>query len=114
MAKIRGARISASSSQMTRRRFLQDAAMASGAVALGAIGARQAVLGQSTLPHPGVSGIDHIVVLMMENRSFDHFLGWAEGADGRQHGLRYVDKAGAEHRTYPLAPDFQGCAYSDP
>ena len=26
---------------------------------------------------------------MMENRSFDHFLGWLPGADGRQAGLQY-------------------------
>src|SRR3954447_5618764 len=30
----------------------------------------------SGLPKPNKSGIDHIVVVMMENRSFDHFLGW--------------------------------------
>src|ERR1043166_1417661 len=30
----------------------------------------------STLPPPAASGINHIVVVMMENRSFDHFLGW--------------------------------------
>ncbi len=35
------------------------------------------------LPKPAASGIDHIVVVMMENRSFDHFLGWLPGADGR-------------------------------
>jgi phospholipase C len=28
-------------------------------------------------------GIRHIVILMMENRSFDHFLGWLPGANGR-------------------------------
>jgi phospholipase C len=30
------------------------------------------------LPH-GSNGIEHVVVLMMENRSFDHFLGWLPG-----------------------------------
>src|SRR5580698_2738975 len=25
---------------------------------------------------PGLSAIDHVVVLMLENRSFDHMLGW--------------------------------------
>jgi len=51
---------------------------------------------------------------MMENRSFDHFLGWVPGADGKQAGLTYTDKAGAAHATFPLAPDFQGCSYHDP
>jgi phospholipase C len=63
---------------------------------------------------PAASGISHVVVLMMENRSFDHFLGWVPGADGRQAGLSYVDRAGVPHPTYPLAPDYQGCTHPDP
>jgi phospholipase C len=35
-----------------------------------------AVAAASELPAPDASGIDHIVVVMMENRSFDHYLGW--------------------------------------
>lgn len=66
------------------------------------------------LPLPQRSGIRHFVVVMMENRSFDHFLGWVPGADGRQAGLTYVDRAGVPHSTYPLAPDYQGCGHSDP
>jgi len=52
--------------------------------------------------------------VMMENRSFDHFLGWLPQADGRQAGLTYVDAAGAAHATHPLAPDYQGCGHPDP
>jgi phospholipase C len=66
------------------------------------------------LPHPKHSGIEHIVVMMMENRSFDHLLGWLPGADGQQAGLTYVDAAGVAHPTYPLAPDYQGCGHPDP
>src|SRR6187549_2747334 len=95
----------------TRRQFLRYAAATGGAVALG--GAR-AFSQQALLPPPEFSGIDHIVVLMMENRSFDHMLGWLEDADGQQHGLRYADSNGVEHRTYRLAPDFQGCGHPDP
>jgi phospholipase C len=51
---------------------------------------------------------------MMENRSFDHFLGWLPGADGCQAGLRYADKTGTVHPTHRLAPDFQGCGFADP
>jgi phospholipase C len=50
----------------------------------------------------------------MENRSFDHALGWLPGADGRQAGLTYFDSAGAAHQTHALAPDYQGCAHPDP
>ena len=35
----------------------------------------------------------------MENRSFDHFLGWVPGAAGRQQGLTYLDDAGQPHTT---------------
>jgi phospholipase C len=68
----------------------------------------------SLLPRPERSGLDHVVVVMMENRSFDHLLGWLPGADGKQAGLTYTDAAGTPHATFPLAPDFQGCAHPDP
>jgi len=64
--------------------------------------------------HPkGSNGIQHVVILMMENRSFDHFLGWLPGADGR-HDLTFLAPDGNFYPNYPLAPDFQGCGYSDP
>jgi phospholipase C len=58
--------------------------------------------------------IRHVVLLMMENRSFDHFLGWVPGADGRQAGLSYPDSTGALQPTHALAPDYQGCSFADP
>ncbi len=65
-------------------------------------------------PRPDRSKIKHVVVVMMENRSFDHFLGWHPTADGMQEGLLYPDGAGGFQPTFPLAPDYQGCAYADP
>ena len=62
----------------------------------------------------GTFKFDHVVLVMQENRSFDHMMGWAPRADGRQAGLTYVDSAGVAHQTYPLAPDFQGCGRKDP
>ncbi len=93
------------SGRTTRRRFVAGAAAAVGAAALGrpVLGARAAD-----------PGFDHVVVVMMENRSFDHMLGWLPGADGRQAGLTYTDAAGAPHATHALAPDFQGCGHPDP
>jgi phospholipase C len=108
------------SSPMSRRKFLTSAATAAGAVALGCSDrsitapAFAELPGLGALPDPATSGIEHVVVFMMENRSFDHFLGWLPGADGRQEGLTYVDAAGVSHSTFPLAPDFQGCGYADP
>ncbi len=51
---------------------------------------------------------------MMENRSFDHLLGWLPGADGRQSGLKYPDLTGELHRTWDLGDQYQGCEYLDP
>ena len=41
----------------------------------------------SALPAPGKSGIKHVVLVMMENRSFDHIMGWLPNANGKQAGL---------------------------
>jgi phospholipase C len=58
--------------------------------------------------------IRHVVLVMMENRSFDHLLGWLPNADGKQAGLLFPNKTGGYNATHELAPDFTGCAYSDP
>ena len=60
------------------------------------------------------SQIKHIIVVMMENRSFDHFLGWLPNANGRQAGLSYQDVSGISHPTHELAPDWTGCGFNDP
>src|SRR6185295_10543852 len=66
-------------------------------------------------PDRGVRAkIQHVVVVMMENRSFDHLLGWHPTADGVQAGLQYTDTGGQTLATHPLAPDFMGCGFNDP
>ena len=50
---------------------------------------------------------------MMENRSFDHFLGWLPHADGRQAGLAYPDAQGTSHPTFHQT-QFSGCGFTDP
>jgi phospholipase C len=71
--------------------------------------------GQSnSLPSPEKAGFEHVVVVMMENRSFDHFFGWLPGANGQQGGLIFKDSAGVQHPTHYLPPDYQGCAFLDP
>jgi phospholipase C len=66
------------------------------------------------LPKPQKSGIEHVVVVMMENRSFDHLLGWLPGANTPPMGLTYTDKLGVAFPIMPLAPDYQGCTHPDP
>jgi phospholipase C len=110
---------------LTRRRALASLASMTAALGLAALGPLDASADSPSssdayhengrgLPAPDRSGIEHIVLVMMENRSFDHFLGWLPGHDGRQAGLRYADAAGVLHPTHHLAPDFQGCGFHDP
>ena len=94
--------------QIDRRQFLRHGALLPAAVA----GAPAAA--PRTLPPPHASGIDHIVVVMLENRSFDHLLGWLWTADGRQAGLTFVDAQNIAHATYALRPDYKGCGHPDP
>jgi phospholipase C len=97
--------------RFSRRRFLYSSAAA---VAASSVAPPLLAVQRPRLPKPKKSGIDHIVVAMVEGRSFDHLLGWLPGADGRQEGLIYTDSNGAAFETYPLAPEFQGCAYGLP
>jgi phospholipase C len=99
---------------MTRRQFLYGSAAALGSLSTGRSLLWAASAGKTGLPRPDKSGIKHVVVVMMENRSFDHLLGWLPGADGRQAGLVYTDSQGTAFETHPLAPDFQGCGHPDP
>ena len=94
--------------RLTRRSFLMGASVAA---ATAATGIGSAATG--SLPSPGRSGMNHIVVVMMENRSFDHFLGWMPNADGWQNGLTYRDAAGIAHSSMRLT-DFQNCSLGDP
>ncbi|HEX8752100.1 MAG TPA: alkaline phosphatase family protein [Solirubrobacterales bacterium] len=106
---------------LRRRDFLRRAAVTGGlAAGLAGILSPDTILAEATkrsrtaVPDPRSLPLDTFVVLMMENRSFDHYLGWLPGADGRQGGLSYVDAAGNSHPTHRLAADFQGCAHPDP
>jgi phospholipase C len=107
---------------LRRREFLQRTAMAAGlAAAMGTVLPAETLVAEAArkqrrvrLPSPQNMPIDTFVVLMMENRSFDHYLGWLPNADGRQAGLSYTDLNGQTFETRRLAPDWQGCGHPDP
>jgi phospholipase C len=101
---------------VNRREFLRSVATISGATLASAVSLGQTEQMQSLdalLPSPELSGIEHVVVVMMENRSFDHLLGWMPNANGRQAGLQYLDNSGTAHATYRLS-DFVGCGHPVP
>ena len=102
---------------ITRREFITGATAAAGLALTGCADSRApsaASLTRGRLPAPDKSGIDHVVVVMMENRSFDHFLGWVPGADGVQAGVTLKDADGNPHTSYDLAPNYQNCNLGDP
>ena len=100
--------------EVSRRGFIAGTA---GAVAAGVVASEPLTEERAdaavSLPDPERSGIDHIVVVMMENRSFDHYLGWLPGADGRQAGLTFTDLDGVAHPTHHLTAP-HGCGFNDP
>jgi phospholipase C len=102
---------------LSRRQFLSSAAViGAGVLAAGSAGPLSPggpAEAATTLPSPATSGIDHIVVVMMENRSFDHFLGWLPGADGKQAGLTFIDRYAIPHSTFHQTA-YASCGYADP
>src|SRR6476646_6070288 len=65
----------------------------------------------------GLDSLKHIVVIMMENRSFDHMLGSLKAVDSRIDGisdqLSNPDTTGASVKPQPTA-EFQGQLNPDP
>ncbi|NKF22797.1 alkaline phosphatase family protein [Solimonas marina] len=103
-----------------RRKLLAGLAAASvggaGLAACGGSGSSDSDASPSAqaLPAPDDSGIDHIVVVMMENRSFDHYFSWVPGATVRSASTALLDTDGNTVGLRPLAPDYQNCALADP
>jgi phospholipase C len=124
---------------MNRRDFLRTTAALGAATALGGASTADAVRrlpGGSLLDLPAAqSPIDTIVVCMMENRSFDHYLGWLATdetflEEGRSRWGRRFDVNGSTDEVY-RAPDgtlvpttpllaggdanpWRGCGHPDP
>ncbi|WLQ43266.1 alkaline phosphatase family protein [Streptomyces laculatispora] len=86
--------------RITRRRMLRTAAVALGAMAAGpvaeAVGGARAGAAEYVLPkgfNGDMSDLKHVVILMQENRSFDHYLGQLPGVRGHhdKQVLRFQD-----------------------
>ncbi len=107
---------------LRRREFLGRTAAIAGGASLAATlpldtlvsAAARSQAKRKPLPSPGDMPLDTIVVLMMENRSFDHYFGWHPEADAQNAGLSYPDAEGNLIPTHRLPPDYQGCGHPDP
>jgi hypothetical protein len=104
----------------TRRDFLRRTAVTAGlAAGMGLVLDPDTLVAEAArrqrqvqIPSPRNLPIDTFVVLMMENRSFDHYLGWLPGADGRQAGLSFTDRHGVKQATHRLQGKFNGCGFA--
>lgn len=111
---------------LNRREFLRRGALTAGiglgtaaTLSPGQVLAAMSNAQRMPVPTGDSMGIDHFVILMMENRSFDHYFGWLdpEVADASNQQT-YVDAAGKAWNTRPAATmgqaQWQGCGFNDP
>jgi len=80
--------------KLTRRKFLGVSAAAVGATALGSLPA--ALRAAMSTPPAGnsIADVKHVVVLMQENRSFDHYFGTLQGVRGFGDGAALLQRSG--------------------
>ncbi len=75
-------------------------------------------LPRPALPAPANSGIDHIVLVTMENRSFDHYLSWVPSAEGMPANQQFKDAFGGTNAPFALSANpaygYQACGFQDP
>jgi phospholipase C len=114
-------------SALRRREFLQRTAITAGLAGAAASLPLNLLMSEAAnhearaarLPSPSNVPIDHFVVLMMENRSFDHYFGWLPNADAVQ-ARTYLDpdNGDAPVDTRPASTlgqaQWQGCGHPDP
>jgi phospholipase C len=113
-------------SDLSRREFLERTALGAGIAASAGLPAStilaeaaEAQSKRNPLPSPRNLPIDHFVILMMENRSFDHYFGWLPGADSEQNES-YPDATGQQVPTRHFSTlgtggtQYKGCGHPDP
>ncbi len=117
---------------ISRRTFMQRAALAGGVAGTGMApfiaGAAKAAAAPFGTDLRSLTGgpVDHVIVLMMENRSFDHYYGWRTADSNRTTYADHPETGGsARVATHHLGgpetedldyekPDFRGCHHTDP
>jgi phospholipase C len=110
---------------LRRRDFLRRSAYTAGLATAATLLPTELILKEAArnqafaaMPTPSNMEIDHFVVLMMENRSFDHYFGWHTGANAVQ-SRSYPDPQNgntpvATRHASTLDAQWQGCGHPDP
>ncbi len=117
---------------MDRRTFLRGTLAGAGLAALGPVAARADSFVNLALPPSGTllrpksrTPVEHLVIVMLENRSVDHYLGWY-GAENQEfdafQNASFPDRrAGADGALVPTAnwgragrDDYAGRGFEDP
>src|SRR3954451_22246931 len=112
---------------LSRREFLERTAWGAGLAGMAASLPAGTILAESAqaahrrahMPSPRNMKIDHFVILMMENRSFDHYFGWNPDADGIQHQtFRAPDGRMVPTKHFSTlgsgGTQYKGCGHEDP
>ena len=114
-----------SDADLTRKEFLERTAYTAGLAGMASTlpvsvllsEAADAEARRARLPSPRNVPIDHFVILMMENRSFDHYFGWVPNADAKQN-LSFRNPQGqsvpTRHASSLGQAQWQGCGHPDP
>ena len=112
---------------LSRRDFLERTAYAAGLAGMASLPpsvllaeAADARARRNRLPSPRNIEIDHVVVLCMENRSFDHYFGWLSGEADAIQEQTYFNELGQGVQTRHFKTlgtggvEYKGCGHPDP
>jgi phospholipase C len=113
--------------ELSRREFLERTAYGAGLAGVGGLSVctllaeeAEAAHRRNRLPSPRNLPIDHFVVLMMENRSFDHYFGWLSGQADATQRQSYPNPQGQRVPTRHFSTlgsggaQYKGCGHPDP
>ena len=110
-----------SDADLSRRDFLEKTAYGAGLAGMAGVlpvstlitEAAEAQARRARLPSPRNMELDHVVVLMMENRSFDHYFGWLSGDADATQRVSYQNEQGqsvpTRHHSTPPEPRVEWC-----
>ena len=114
-------------SALSRRDFLERTAYAAGLAGMASLPpsvllaeSADAASRRNPLPNPRNIEIDHFVVLMMENRSFDHYFGWLSADADAVQEQTYFKPGGEAIQTRHFktlgsgGDEYKGCGHPDP